>query len=69
MVEADVTATVYAVLKRAPGGALMTEEWRQSNTLRIVRRDPYEIDSAKILPLHVLAPPDGDSDRTEALPP
>ena len=28
-------------------------EWRQGETLRVVRRDPYETSSAKILPLHL----------------
>lgn len=29
-------------------------EWRQGGTLVIIRRDPYETSSAKILPLHVV---------------
>ena len=31
----------------------MADEWRQGDTLRVVRRAPYETGSAKILPLHV----------------
>jgi hypothetical protein len=49
--EADLLATVYDRLKSySAAGAL---EWRQGDTLRVVRRDPYEKASAKIMPLHV----------------
>jgi hypothetical protein len=33
---------------------MMTEQWLQSGTLRVVRRDPFETRTAKVLPLHVL---------------
>lgn len=53
--EADVIDAVIDVLKRYPtgGGSLMTDQWRQGGTLRVVRRDPYTTTSAKVLPLHV----------------
>jgi len=32
----------------------MSEKWRQGQTLRVARREPYATASAKILPLHML---------------
>ena len=33
---------------------LMADVWRQGEVLRVVRREPYATESAKILPLHIL---------------
>jgi hypothetical protein len=34
----------------------MADQWRQSGTLRVLRREPYVTRVGKILPLHVLSP-------------
>ena len=34
-------------------GIVMTQHWRQGGTLKLVRREPYQTASAKILPLHL----------------
>jgi hypothetical protein len=53
--ERTALAAVFEALEGLGGGGrLMADEWRQGGTLRVVRRDPYETGSAKILPLHVL---------------
>jgi hypothetical protein len=50
--EPELLSVVYEALSRfSVDGAA---EWRQSSTLRVVRRNPYETSSAKILPLHVV---------------
>ena len=50
--QSALVSMVYDFLKsESAGGA---DEWRQGDTLRVVRRDPYETGSAKILPLHIL---------------
>jgi hypothetical protein len=51
--EAALIATVHAVLDAAPGGALLSDFWKQARTVRVVRREPYRGSSAKIQPLHV----------------
>ena len=51
--EAAVLATVFEVLGQAPGGRMMTDHWRQGQTLRVVRREPYVTSTAKVLPLRV----------------
>ncbi len=58
--EAAVIETVLDMLQKYPtgGGAVMSEEWRQANTLRVVRREPYATRTAKIQPLHVLSRPE-----------
>jgi hypothetical protein len=33
---------------------MMADRWRQGETLRIIRREPYTTHAAKVLPLHVL---------------
>jgi hypothetical protein len=38
------------------GGKVMTDLWRQSGTLRVVRREPYATATMKVLPLHVMRP-------------
>jgi hypothetical protein len=50
--EAALLATVYDTLESY--SAIGAVEWRQSDTLRVVRRDPFEKPSAKIMPLHVV---------------
>jgi hypothetical protein len=52
--EHKLVQTVLDSLNKRPGGWLMTGEWRQSQTLRVLRREPYETRSSKVLPLHVL---------------
>jgi hypothetical protein len=31
---------------------MMADRWEQANTLRVVRREPYQVPGAKVLPLH-----------------
>ena len=52
--EEMVLATVFQVLHSYPGGDIMSDKWRQGQTLRVLRREPYSTGSAKILPLHIL---------------
>ncbi len=51
--EGAVVELVLDTLRRYPGGAAMTEHWRQGETLMVVRREPYQTASAKILPLYL----------------
>jgi hypothetical protein len=52
--EEALLATVLQVLHTVPGGDIMADQWRQGQTLRVLRREPYSTGAAKILPLHVL---------------
>lgn len=52
--EGAVVDTVFKTLVSYPGGDIMAGKWRDGNTLRVVRREPYATKSAKILPLHIL---------------
>jgi hypothetical protein len=51
--EGAVIELVLETLSTYPGGRAMTEHWRQGNTLKVLRREPYRTESAKILPLHL----------------
>ncbi len=51
--ERVVLHKILETLNEYPGGSVMTEHWRQGETLRLVRRDPYQTASAKILPLYL----------------
>ncbi len=60
--EGAVIELVLQTLSAYPGGRAMTEHWRQGGTLKVLRREPYRTESAKILPLHlqrVMAPGEG----------
>ncbi len=55
----DEPAVVATVLKNIRlthplGGELMTEQWRQADTLRVERQEPYETRTQKVPPLHVV---------------
>ena len=52
--EEDLLSTAFEVLHSYPGGNIMSDKWRQGQTLRVARREPYATASAKILPLHML---------------
>jgi len=62
--EGAVLATVMDGLKHshAQGGELMTEQFRQANTLRVIRREPYRTSSLKTPPIHVIR---GASDHAQ----
>ncbi|HLF72023.1 MAG TPA: hypothetical protein VI759_07720 [Dehalococcoidia bacterium] len=52
--EAAVIATVLETLESSHatgGGATMAKMWRQAGTLRVVRREPFETRSSKVMPL------------------
>lgn len=51
--ESVVVERVITTLNQYPGGSVMTQHWRQGDTLKLVRREPYQTASAKILPLHL----------------
>jgi hypothetical protein len=51
--EGAVVQRILETLSRYPGGSVMTQHWRQGETLKLVRREPYQTASAKILPLHL----------------
>jgi hypothetical protein len=57
----DDEAVIRAVLSRLgsyPGCKnMMTEVWKDGQTLRVVRREPFVTGAAKILPLHILRSP------------
>ena len=61
--QVQVVSTVLEVLGSSArgdkGAAMMARYWRDAQTLRVVRREPYATTAAKILPLHVL----GERDR------
>jgi hypothetical protein len=52
--EAEVVAAVIGHLRATPRNQLMADVWRDSGTLRLVRREPYISDAGKILPLHLV---------------
>jgi hypothetical protein len=51
--EGAVVARILDSLRVYPGGSAMTQLWAQGRTLRLLRREPYRTESAKILPLHL----------------
>ena len=54
--EDAVLASVLDGLKTShtQGGDLMTDQFRQAGTLRVVRREPYATASSKVAPLYVI---------------
>ena len=52
--EQIMVETVLSVLRAVPGGSLMTGVWRDADTLRVVRSEPYTTGALKLLPLHIL---------------
>lgn len=51
--EGRVVEKILDTLASYPGGSIMVQHWRQGQTLRLVRREPYQTASAKVLPLHL----------------
>ena len=51
--DSAVLSAVRQTLSDCPGGGIMTEQWQQAKTLRVIRRPPYATTSAKVLPLHI----------------
>jgi len=51
--ENDLVNTMLKALEPYPGGDVMSGQWLQSGTLRVIRTEPYTTASAKILPLHI----------------
>jgi hypothetical protein len=56
--EEALVEVVLATVETNPSNRGMVATWRQDRTLRVLRREPYETSSAKLLPLHI-APPTG----------
>jgi hypothetical protein len=54
---AVVTAALEALARGGAAQAMMADVWRSGSTLRVVRREPHQTASAKILPLHVSRAP------------
>jgi hypothetical protein len=52
--EGEVLWTVYRFLRDQPRNRLMADVWAQSESLRVVRREPYLTPVGKILPLHLV---------------
>jgi hypothetical protein len=51
--ESEVIAAVLGALsKGSEAHRMMADRWQQANTLRVVRREPYQVPGAKVLPLH-----------------
>jgi len=63
--EGDVTDLVLETLSAYPGGRAMTEHWRQGKTLKLLRREPYQTESAKVLPLHLRRGTAGEASSRE----
>jgi hypothetical protein len=60
----ELVAAVFDTL--AVGDAsrpMMLEQWRGNETLQLIRRDPIETASGKVLPLHILGPHRGGAFR------
>ena len=55
--EAAVIDAVLAELRAKPRNRLMADAWRDGDTVRLVRREPYITAAGKILPLHVVKTP------------
>jgi hypothetical protein len=51
--EAQVVRVALETLGSARGADKMAGLWRHADTLRVVRRGPYAMRAAKVLPLHV----------------
>jgi hypothetical protein len=51
--EDEVVSSVVAFLRSEPRNRLMAEVWQQSDTLRVVRREPSRTVAGKLLPLHI----------------
>lgn len=51
--EREVVSSVVAFLSSEPRNRLMAEVWEQSDTLRVVRREPSRTVAGKLLPLHI----------------
>ncbi|MDQ5821659.1 MAG: hypothetical protein M3540_09475 [Actinomycetota bacterium] len=58
--EVDPVAVIETVLDTLRNGAghrgPMADVWRDADSVRVVRREPYETAQAKILPLHLVEP-------------
>jgi hypothetical protein len=56
--ERKVILTVLDRIRSYPGcKSMMADLWRDGQTLRVVRREPFVTGAAKILPLHILRKP------------
>jgi len=56
--ERQVILTVLDRIRSYPGcKSMMADLWRDGQTLRVVRREPFVTGAAKILPLHILRKP------------
>ena len=51
--DAEVLAAVFSFLRGQPRNRLMADFWEQSDSVRVVRREPHLTPAAKILPLHI----------------
>jgi hypothetical protein len=51
--EQEIVETILSRLKTVPGGGLMAAVWRDADTLRVVRNEPYTTGALKLLPLHI----------------
>jgi hypothetical protein len=53
--EVRLVATVLQTLRvNSSAGRMMADHWREGQTLRVIRHEPYTTNAAKILPLHIL---------------
>jgi hypothetical protein len=52
--EETVLKTVFESLAFSDWSRRMADQWRDSGTLRVQRREPLMTGASKILPLHVL---------------
>jgi hypothetical protein len=55
--EDDVAAAVIDFLNDLPGaGGAFGERWREGETLRVIRREPYATNASKVMALHTMKP-------------
>ena len=66
--EETLVATVLNGLRTShrEGGELMTEQWRQVGTLRVVRREPHATRTSKVPPLHIVR--NGSAEQAAKVP-
>ena len=57
--EGEIVRAVLESLSTLAAGRLMAEQWRQTGTLQVLRREPYVTPGGKVQPLHVVRPTAG----------
>jgi hypothetical protein len=64
--KAVIDAVIEGLKSHYVVGATMANQWRQGNTLRVRRQDPYTSGTRKVLPLHIIRTPKSTENGTGA---